>query len=109
MKKHICNKCIAFGGKKPCILLCEDDMTPTHCPHDDSAYPNSDWVEAPVGRTWHDVVKECEGILHLEGTAETPWLSNLPNILRELKREVDTLRCVSQQPNSSDPLVRAAD
>ncbi|MCK5612855.1 hypothetical protein KAR91_63870 [Candidatus Pacearchaeota archaeon] len=45
MKKYICKKCIPYGGKKPCTLTCEDDSVPTHCPHDDSAYPNSDWQE----------------------------------------------------------------
>ena len=43
MKRYICFKCIAFGGKSPCVLACENDLEPTHCPHDDSKYPNAYW------------------------------------------------------------------
>ena len=34
---------------------------------------------------WEDVVKDCEQILGLEGHAENPMSSNLPNAVRDLK------------------------
>lgn len=36
-------------------------------------------------KTWQDVVVECEGILDCEETAESPWMSNLPNLIRDLR------------------------
>lgn len=36
-------------------------------------------------RTWHDVVVECERILGCPDTAESPLMSNLPNLVRDLK------------------------
>lgn len=48
MKKYICKKCLNYGAKEPCTIICEDDLTPTHCPHDDSSYPNSDWQPVPT-------------------------------------------------------------
>lgn len=37
-----------------------------------------------IKKGWHDVVIECERILGLEGTAESPITSNLPNALRDI-------------------------
>ena len=51
MKIYICKKCITYGGKDPCILSCENDLKPTHCPHDDSKYPNSQWEELSANST----------------------------------------------------------
>ena len=36
-------------------------------------------------RSWHDVVRECERILGCPDTAESPTMSNLPNLVRDLK------------------------
>ena len=65
MKTYICKKCISFGGKAPCTLTCEDDMKPTHCPHDDSKYPNSlwEWVASQSGveadaESWDDLEEQ---------------------------------------------------
>jgi hypothetical protein len=42
-------------------------------------------------KDWHDVVVECEGILGCKDTAESPLMSNLPNLVRDIK----TLHTVS--------------
>jgi len=47
MKKYICKSCIVYDGKEPCVLVCQNDLAPTHCPHDDSKYPNSYWEPVP--------------------------------------------------------------
>ena len=62
MKTYICHKCIKYGGKAPCTLTCEDDMKPTHCPHDDSAYPNADWQEADPDINNGGLCKICGGL-----------------------------------------------
>ena len=57
--------------------------------------------------SWHDVVKECEKILELQGTATSPLSSNLPNIIRDWKYNIDIPKCVSRQTiqidNSENP------
>ncbi len=40
------------------------------------------------GRTWHDVVIECERILGCPDTAASPTMSNLPNLVRDLKHGI---------------------
>lgn len=34
---------------------------------------------------WHEVVKHCEEVLGCEDTAESPLMSNLPNLVRDLR------------------------
>ena len=34
--------------------------------------------------TWEDVVRECEEILQMNGHANSPLESNLPNVVRDL-------------------------
>lgn len=45
VKAFICKKCMNYGGRQPCYMSCEEDLIPTHCPHDDSSFPNSEWKE----------------------------------------------------------------
>lgn len=52
--------------------------------------------------TWEDVVRECEEILQLNGHAESPLMSNLPNIIRDLVYKITALPTVSQQVDSAD-------
>jgi len=39
--------------------------------------------------TWRDVIKECERILGCDDTAESPLMSDLPNLIRDLKRKAN--------------------
>jgi len=52
-------------------------------------------IQLPLRREetywWEDVVRECERILELEGHAENPLSSNLPNAIRET-RGVDMIK-----------------
>ena len=81
MKRYVCFKCIAFGGKSPCVLACENDLIPTHCPHDDSKYPNAHWeldASQPTAargqrdlcglrkKTWHIPIGKLPEFLHLK-------------------------------------------
>ena len=38
--------------------------------------------------TWHDVVVQCEKILGCDDTAASPFMSNLPNLIRDLKSKL---------------------
>ena len=51
---------------------------------------------------WHDVVKECEKILELDGTAISPLSSALPNIIRDWKNGVVAPECVSHPAVEED-------
>ena len=42
------------------------------------------------GTTWYDVVIECEKILGCTDTAVSPFMSNLPNLVRDLKAGTQT-------------------
>ncbi|MDY0188672.1 MAG: hypothetical protein RBR16_12195 [Syntrophus sp. (in: bacteria)] len=41
--------------------------------------------------TWHKVVVECESLFKCTDTAESPTMSNLPNLIRNLQNEIATL------------------
>lgn len=41
---------------------------------------------------WHCVVKDCEKVLEMLGTAESPLMSNLANVVRDKRTENATLR-----------------
>lgn len=43
---------------------------------------------------WHKVVVECEKILGCEDTAESPHASNLPNLVRNTKNDLEVCRQV---------------
>jgi hypothetical protein len=41
---------------------------------------------------WHKVVVQCEEIIGTSGTAKSPLLSNMPNLVRDLKTQTQTLQ-----------------
>lgn len=41
---------------------------------------------------WHGVVKDCERVVEAVGTAESPLMSNIANLVRDIKTERDRLR-----------------
>lgn len=46
----------------------------------------------PKQTTWESVVHECEQVLGTEDSASSPSLSNLPNLVRDMKVELERWR-----------------
>lgn len=50
-----------------------------------------------MGDEWHKIVVECEKILGCEDTAESAHASNLPNLVRNVKNDLEACRQASKK------------
>lgn len=57
--------------------------------------------------SWENLVEECEGVLELEGHAESPLMSNLPNVLRGLKETAQRSNIVVEKLHSNQQTLDA--
>jgi len=57
--------------------------------------------------TWEDVVRECEEILQINGHADSPLQSNLPNVIRDLIFKITGSPNASHQADPAEPQKRS--
>lgn len=58
--------------------------------------------------TWEDVVKECEDMLQMNGHAESPLMSNLPNVIRDLLYKLHGSPTASQPSDAADQRINCS-
>lgn len=51
---------------------------------------------------WHGVVVDCERIVGAVGTAESPLMSNLPNLLRDQNAKLNETYCLALEASVED-------
>ena len=85
-----------------CGAICDDTIHDGRCLECGRPFCSS--PSAGSERTWHDVVVECERIMGCPDTADSPTMSNLPNLIRDLKNGIvpNSVICATHDGGGKD-------